>query len=161
MKSLFFVAILIVAFSTASFSRQFVAEGKTYTTFGDYKIEKTDALVTIDGKELPAYLVSYQSSTLEVKVVIMEEKKHKDYIVLSKKLSVQYVDNKKYFGVEKVSKSLKAEGYSLTDAALNKSEYFSQKVLNSGNSSDIENIRLIAAYFPMLLKETRKATASM
>ncbi len=74
--------------------------------------------------------------------------------MLSEKLSVQYVYNEKYLGVENLDKTLQIDRYLITNTALNKSEYFHQKVLASGERSDLENIQLIAVYFPMLLKET-------
>ena len=42
MKKMFFTALLTVAFGSASFSREFVAEGKTYSALGDYRIEIAD-----------------------------------------------------------------------------------------------------------------------
>jgi hypothetical protein len=161
MKRLFFAALLIVAFSSASFSREFVTGGKTHTVLGDYKIELAENPVTINGEEFKAFVISYQNSPLEVKVVITNGQKCKNYIVLSDKLSVQYVCNQNYFGVEMLDKSLEKDGYSTSEAALNKSEYFHQKVLAPGKRGEIENTQLIAAYFPMLIKDTEKFLGAM
>jgi hypothetical protein len=38
MKRVILIAGLIVAVNLASYARKFVAEGKTYTSLGDYKI---------------------------------------------------------------------------------------------------------------------------
>ncbi len=153
MKKLLFAGLLLVAFSTASFAREVVATGKTYTTLGDYKIEVADNPVTINGEELKAFVISYQNSPMEVTVAVRKGKKCKDYIVLSDKLSVQYVCNKDYFGVQMLDKSLDCEGYSTSDEFLNRSEYFHQKVLNQGQNDELENTQMIAAYFPMLVKD--------
>jgi hypothetical protein len=153
MKRMFFAALLIVAFSTASFSREFVASGKTYSALGDYKIKIADNPVAINGNQLKAYVISYQNSPMEVKVVIRKDKECKNYIVLSDKLSVEYVCNGDYFGVQKLEKSLEKDGYATSDEALNRSEYFHQKLLVQGRQDDIEATKLIAAYFPMLFKE--------
>jgi hypothetical protein len=161
MKRMFFAALLLVAFSSASFSREFVAGGKTYSALGDYKIEIADNPVTINGEQLKAFVISYQNSQMEVTVVIKKDKKCKNYIVLSDKLSVQYVCNENYFGVEKLDKSLEKDGYSTSDASLNRSEYFHQKVLAPGMRGEIENAQLIAAYFPLLLKDFNEAVATM
>jgi hypothetical protein len=160
MKRMFFAAILIVAFSTASFSREYVAGGKTHSAFGDYKIEIADKPVTINGEDLKAFVISYQNSPLEVTVVISKDKKCKNYIVLSEKLSVQYVCNENYFGVQKLDKSLEINGYTTSDAALNRSEYFHQKVIAPGKRGEIENTQLIAAYFPMLIKSSDEVLAA-
>jgi hypothetical protein len=103
-------------------------------------------------------VISYQNSPMEVKVVIRKDKTCKNYIVLSDKLSVQYVCNGDYFGVQKLEKSLEKEGYATSDEALNRSEYFHQKLIAQGKQGEIEAARLIAAYFPMLIKEELVAT---
>jgi hypothetical protein len=158
MKRMFFAALLIVAFSSASFSREFVAGGKTHTALGDYKIEIADNPVIINGEELKAYVISYQNSPLEVKVVVKKDKKCKNYIVLSDKLSVMYVCNGDYFGVQKLDKSLQMAGLTTSDEALNRSEYYHQKLLVQGKQGDVEAAQLIAAYFPMLVKDELVAT---
>lgn len=158
MKRILTAALLIVAFSTASFSREFVVGGKTHTTLGDYKIELADKPVVINGEELKAYVISYQNSPLEVKVAIRKDKKCKNYIVLSDKLSVQYVCNGSYFGVQRLDKSFEKDGLTTSDQALNRSEYFHQKLIAPGVQTEVENTQLIAAYFPMLIKEEMVAT---
>jgi hypothetical protein len=151
MKKLLFAALLLTVFSSASYSREFVATGKTHSTFGDYKIELSDKPVVINGEALKTYVISYQNSPLEVTVVIRKDKKCKNYFALSDKLSVQYVCNGAFFGVQKLDKSLEKDGYTTSDAALNKSEYFHQKLIVSGQTGEIANTQLIAAYFPMLI----------
>jgi hypothetical protein len=160
MKKMFFAAVLIVAFSTASFTRDYVAAGKTHTALGDYKIEIADNPVTLNGEKFKAFVISYQNSPMEVTLVIRNGEKCKNYLVLSEKLSIQYVCNESYFGVQKLDKSLEKDGYTTSDNALNRSEYFHQKVLAPGKRGEIENAQLIAAYFPMLLNDTEKALAS-
>jgi hypothetical protein len=158
MKKLLFAGLLIIAFGTAAFSREFVASGKTYTTFGDYKIELADNPVTINGEQLKTYIISYQNSPMEVKVVIQKSKNCKNFIVLSDKLSVQYVCNGNYFGVQKLDKSYEKEGMVTSEKALNKIEYFHQKLLIPGKQPELDNTKLIAAYFPMLIKEDLTAS---
>jgi hypothetical protein len=155
MKRILFAALMMV--STASFSREFVASGKTHTAFGDYKIEVADNPVTINGQQLKAYVISYQNSPVEVKVVIRKDKKCKNYIVLSDKLSVQYVCNGDYFGVQKIEKSLENEGYKTSDDALNRTEYFHQKLIARGPQEEVLSTQLIAVYFPMLIRDNLTA----
>jgi hypothetical protein len=158
MKRMFFAALLIVAFSSASFSREFVAGGKTHSALGDYKIELADNPVVINGEELKAYVITYQNSPMEVKVVIKKDKKCKNYIVLSDKLSVQYVCNGDYFGVQKLDKSLQIDGLTTSDEALNRTEYYHQKLIVQGKQGEVEATQLIAAFFPMLVKDELVAT---
>jgi len=151
MKRVFFAAVLLTVFSVASFARELVAEGKTNTGMGNYKIEVADNPLVINGEKFKAYVISYQNSPLEVKVAIKKERGCKKYIVLSEKLSVQYVCNPNYFGVERLDKSYESAGFATTDASLNRSEYFHQKVITSGQNCELDNTMLIASYFPMLI----------
>lgn len=48
----------------------------------------------------------------------------------------------------------------MADNALNRSEYFHQKVLTSSNNTVLENTMLIAAYFPVLVKDFNSILAS-
>ena len=121
---------------------------------GDYKIETTDNPILMKGQDCKAYLVSYANSPLEVTVVVCKDRKCKRFVVLSDKLSVQYVCNQDYFGVERLDKSFEEEGYATNDAELNKLEYFHQKVLGPGQKGDLEATQLVAAYFPFLLTST-------
>jgi hypothetical protein len=161
MKRLFFAALLTIVISSASFSREFIAGGKTHSALGDYKIEIADKPVIINGEELKTFVISYQNSPMEVTVVIRKGKNCRNYIVLSDKLSVQYVCNDNYFGVEKLDKTLAREGYATSDEALNRSEYFHQKVLAPGKRSEVENAHLIASFFPMLIKDTKETLATL
>jgi hypothetical protein len=160
MKRMFFAALLLVAFSNASFTKELVAEGRTFSVLGDYKIELADNPVIINGQEFKAFVISYQNNPLEVKVAVSKDRNGKKYVVLSDKLSVQYVCNDNYFGVERLDKSFEKDGYSTSDAALNRNEYFHQKVLTSGQGSEIDNTRLIAAYFPKLINSSSETTSA-
>jgi hypothetical protein len=153
MKRMFFAALLFVAFSSVSFSREFVAEGKTYSALGDYKIKLADNPVTINGVQLKAYVISYENSPMEVKVAIMKDKKCKNYIVLSDKLSIKYVCNGDYFGVQKLGKSFEKDGILTSEESLNRSEYFHQRLIAQGKQDEVEATQLIAAYFPMLIND--------
>jgi hypothetical protein len=151
MKRLFLVAAFIIAISIASFARKFVAEGKTYSSLGDYKIEMADSPVILNGKELKAFIISYANSNMEVTVAIDKSRKGMKYYVLSNNLSVQYICRDGYFGVAKLGKELEKDGYKTSESALSRGEYFHQKVITTGSACDLDNSKLIAAYFPMLI----------
>jgi hypothetical protein len=151
MKRVFFAVVLVVAMTTTSFSKELVAEGKTHSALGDYKIEIADNPVKISGVDHKAFVISYQNTPMQVTVVVTKGKGCKNYVVLSDKLSIQYVCNENYFGVKLLDPSFEKDGFKTSTAALNKSEYFHQKAITSGTSSEVENTMLIAAYFPLLL----------
>jgi hypothetical protein len=81
------------------------------------------------------------------------------YLVLSDKLSVQYVCNANSFGVEKIDTSFQKEGYNTSDSNLNRNEYFQQKILVPGRIGEKEAITLIASYFPLLLNTNQSTLA--
>ena len=161
MKRILFAVTLILALSTASFAGGFVAGGKTHTTIGDYKIEVADNPITINGQQLTTYQITYENSPMKVLVAVRNDKKCKTYIVLSDVLSVQYICNGDYFGVQMLDKpleSLNKDGYATSVGAMDKSEYFHQKLIVPGKQTELASTELIAAYFPMLIKDEMIAT---
>jgi hypothetical protein len=151
MKKMILTAVLVSIITTVSFGKKVVAEGKTFSALGDYKIETADNPFQMKGEGCRAFIISYENTPLEVTVVVCKERNCKKYVVLSDKLSVQYVCNSHYFGVEKLDKSLESEGFKTSDANLNRIEYFHQKVLGPGQMAELDATRTIAAYFPHLL----------
>jgi hypothetical protein len=162
MKVMILTTVLTFVLSTVSLAGKIVAEGKTYSALGDYTIELADNQVPLNGIDCKAYKISYENTSMDVTMLIYKDKasKCKKYVVLSDQLSVQYVCNDQYFGVEKLDKSLQAEGFATTDAGLNRTEYFHQKVIGVGHQEEYEATKLVAAYFPFLLNDTDKTTAN-
>ena len=161
MKRILLISILVLATFTAVSARKFVAGGNTYSALGEYKLEISDNPVMLKGKELKAFIITYQNSEMEVTIAFDKTKKGMTYYVLSPALSIKYVCNGDYFGVAKLDdKELNGEGYRTSDSALNRSEYFHQKVITRGANCDLENSKLIAAYFPMLLNNFENIIAS-
>ncbi len=152
MKRVTFILTLILAVSLTSFANKKVATGKTYSPLGNYKVERIDFSTDLLGEESATYLITYENSPLEVTVVVDKEKNCKTYLVISEDLTVQYVCNENYFGVEKVSKKYAKEGLLTNDLNLDRKEYFGQKVLSRGTMSEVESASMIACFFPKLLK---------
>jgi hypothetical protein len=151
MKRISLTLLMIAAICTTSFARKFVAEGKTYSDLGNYKIEVDDQYMMVNGKSHKPYVITYENSGLELRVAVDMERGRKIYYVLSDVLSVKYVSNRDYFGVERLGKEIEKDGFRTSDSALNREEYFHQKALTTGRSWRKNNTKLIAAYFPMLL----------
>ena len=151
MKRMILSAVLVLAISAVSFAQKVLAEGKTYSALGDYTVSKTDNPIGMLGNECKAYVIRYENTPMEVTVVVCKDKKCKKFVVLSDKLSVQYVCNSHYFGVERLDKSFEKEGYKTEDAGLNRVEYFHQKVLGPGQIAEMDATTTIAAFFPFLL----------
>jgi hypothetical protein len=160
MKRFFLATVLIFAISLTSFARKLVSEGQSYTALGSYKIEIADNPVKLMGKEMKAFIISYANTNMEVTVAFDKGRKGMTYYVLSPTLAVKYVCNGSYFGVQKLGTELEGDGYRTSDSALNRSEYFHQKVLTTGGSCDLENSRLIAGFFPMLINNYENILAA-
>jgi hypothetical protein len=159
MKRIFLTTMLIVTACLSSSATKQVAKGDTHTTFGNYLIEKAAGQVTLNGKALDAFIITYDNSDTRVTVAIEKTGKCKKYYVLSDKLSVQYVCNTQYFGIERLGKELEKEGYKTSDIFLNRQQYFHQRVLSAGNNGDLDNSKLIAAYFPLLMNNENPLAA--
>jgi predicted transcriptional regulator len=79
--------------------------------------------------------------------------KNKKYYVLSDNQSVQYVCNRNYFCLGLLDKQLEKEGYKTSVEKLDNKKYFYQKIITRDKLSDRENLNLISAYYPFLLKD--------
>jgi hypothetical protein len=153
MKRMILTALLIILVSAAMFARKFVAEGKTFTAMGNFRIETADKPFVLNGIELNTYVITYDNSKMSLTIAIAKDRKCLRYLTLSDKLSVQYVCNGNYFGVEKLDAKYGKDGLKTSDAGLNRSAYFHQKVLSSGYIESIDCMRLIGAYFPELIND--------
>jgi hypothetical protein len=160
MKKIISTAVLILIISTAALAKKSVAEGKTYTALGDYRIEKLDNSICVNGENCKAYKISYSNTPMQVKVIVVKDKKSRKYIVVSDKLSVQYAWNEYYFGIGRIDKSLSDQGFKTTDENLNRAEYFNQRVLGPGLLMDQESARMIAAFYPLLLTPDESMVAA-
>ena len=94
MKRIILIAGLILTVSLASYARKLVAEGKTFSAMGNYKIEIDDKYMMINGKQHKPFVVTYGNSNLEVRVAVDMDKTGKKYYVISDNLCVQYVFNR-------------------------------------------------------------------
>jgi hypothetical protein len=160
MKRIVFLAVMIFAVSLATFAGKFVAEGKTFSALGNYRIETADNPVMLNGKELKAFIISFENSKMNVTVASDKNKKGMTYYVLSDNLSVKYICNGEYFGVARLDKELEKDGYKTSDAALNRLEYFHQRVITADVNCDLDNLKLIAAYYPMLINDYENMLAA-
>jgi hypothetical protein len=151
MKRMLFTLGLVLVFCLSASARKFVAEGQTFSALGNYKIETSDNEMTIAGKQLKAFVISYANSRMEVTVVFDKNRTGLNYYVLSDNLCIQYVCKNGSLGVAKLDKTLEKDGLKTSESALNRGEYFHQKVISIGSKCDLENTKLIAAFFPMLI----------
>ena len=153
MKRIVLTTALILIISLASFANQLLSQGHSNSQFGDYKIETLDNRMPFKDKELDLYQITYEKNGLTVIVALDKEKKCKKYYVLSEKLPIQYECNGVYFGVKLLDNDLLYNGFPITLDSVNKTEYYSQRVLATGITDTLDHLNLIAAYYPGLYKE--------
>ena len=153
MKRITLIALLLITVSMVSMGNNIVAKGQSNTAFGDYKIEKLDDHMVLNGKELDQYMITYEKTNIKVMVVIDKQKKCKKYYVLTDKLPVQYECNGTYFGIKKLDKDLSAKGFTTSLDNLNREEFYHQKVLTKETTATLDHLHLIASYYPGLFKE--------
>ena len=160
MKRMMLTALLIIVISAASFGRKLVAEGKTFTAMGNFKIETADKPLVINGVSLDTYVITYDNSKMSVTIAIDKDRKCKRYLTISDKLSVQYVCYGTHFGIEKLNEKYAKDGFKTSESSLNRSAYFHQKVLVQGQIDPITCMKLIGAYYPELLNDLENVLAS-
>jgi hypothetical protein len=159
MKKIVLITGLIVTISLSTYARKLVAEGNTYSALGKYKIEMDDNYVTLNGLQHKPYVISFENTKMQVRVAVTMKWGSRIYYVLSDDLSVQYVSNRNYFGVERLGSELEKDGYTTSDSKLNRTQYYRQKVITGGDEWRKDKTALIAAFFPMLLNNTEDALA--
>ena len=152
MKRIVLTTALILIISLASFANQLLSQGHSNSQFGDYKIEALDNRMPFKDKELDLYQITYEKNGLTVVVALDKDKKCKKYYVLSEKLPIQYECNGIYFGVKLLDNDLLYNGFPITLDSVNKTEFYSQRVLATGITDTLDHLNLIAAYYPGLYK---------
>ncbi|MCU0459950.1 MAG: hypothetical protein MUE37_12780 [Bacteroidales bacterium] len=151
MKTKLFVLFTLLALVPSLQAKRIVLEGQSNTLFGDYRVESFDSPCTFSSKDCMCYLATYNNSDIVVKIVVWKEPLVTKYLVLSDKLSVQYVNNQNYLGVEKLENKFSGEGYSTIDQNMDRLAYFHQKVIRQGKLNEMESLLLIVSYFPQLI----------
>lgn len=131
-----------------------VAEGETNHELGAYIIEKSNAPIISDARILTTYEVSYENSEMTVRIAVdNSDKKCRKFIVVSDNLAMQYDCNGRFFGVKMPEQNYVEDGISGSMINLDRSEYFKQKVLTQKNNTELEQVQLIAVFFPKLIKD--------
>jgi hypothetical protein len=151
MKRIFLTLLLVAGVASLSFGRVIV-KGESNTPFGRYTIEVSDQPLALAGEEMKCYLITYENSPVTVKVYIDKEKKCKNYVVVTDGLSVTYTCDGQFFGVNKVDPKFKSAGIFTDDNLLDRTGYFHQKVIAQGVTAEYDATRLIASYYPALIK---------
>jgi len=153
MKKIFLSAVLILSVFMVSNGNPVVSKGQSNSAFGDYQIiALTDHLV-LNGRELDKYLISYEKPEMKLIVVVDKQKKCRKYYVLSGLLPVEYDCSGSFFGIKKLEQELVDKGFVTDLNNLNKQEYYRQRILTDEHLGTVDQLNLIASYYPGLLNE--------
>lgn len=156
MKKAICLAVLVITSSLVLQAKKPVLKGKTLCALGDFKIENAAESFVFNGEPLETYTVNYENSAKTVRIAVLKEKKCCRYLVISDDLSVQYLRNNFYFGVEKCHTKMKKNGLKTNIDNLDLSAYYHQKVITRENSGKSSYLKLIAAYYPQLVRNYEK-----
>lgn len=151
MKRIVLTTALILIISLASFASQVLFQGNSNSQFGAYIIVALDDRMPFKDRELAQYQITYENGQTVV-VAVDKLEKCKKYYVLSEKLPIQYECNGVYFGVKMLDNNLLYNGFPISLDSVNKTEYYSQRVLARGVNGTLDHLNLIAAYYPGLYK---------
>lgn len=151
MKKVVVVLLLTIFLIPSGIAGKIISSGDSFTKFGKYKIEIAESPFVLNGKELKTYLITYENAGFTLLITADKTGDETKFLTISDALSVQYVSHLTYFGVEKIDQKYVASALKTSDSALNRYEYFRQKVLSSREVTELGKIKLIAAYYPALL----------
>ena len=152
MKNVFSLSTVFVAAFAVAIAGQVVIKGKTNTPLGVYTVEKSPDPVMIGDQELETYIISYENSEKQVKVAIDKEKKCKKYLVCCEDMSIQYICNNEYFGIEKLDRKYTKEGYQTDIHRINQGAFYHQRIITREDKTDRNCLGLIAVYYPQLIR---------
>lgn len=161
MKKLVFIALISVMSGFAVKAEKVVLKGDSHNALGKYVIEKTDDLVELNGKNLPAYIIRFENTDQVITVAVDKDKRSnvKNFIVLGDNLNMQYKCKESYFGVSNMDKKYLKAGIKSDQKNLDRAAYYHQKILTRSNPSDRNCLGLIASYYPLLVSDYQKAFA--
>jgi len=151
MKRIILAFMFLACVATLTYGRK-VAEGLSNSSLGKYTIEALDEPFMLAGEAMKCFEITYENSPMTVRVIVDKDKKCRNFLVVSDKLSVMYTCNNEYFGVNKVDKKYAKAGFTTDDASLDRADYFHQKLIVRGYTGEIDAARLIASYYPDLIK---------
>jgi hypothetical protein len=151
MKKAVVILLLTIILIPSGIAGKLISSGDSFTRFGKYKIEIADSPFILNGKELKTYLISYENAGFTLRVTSDKSGDELKYLTISDALSVQYVSHMTHFGVEKIDQKYVTSALKTSDSALNRYQYFRQRVITNREVTELEKIQLIAAYYPALL----------
>ncbi|TAJ15719.1 hypothetical protein DMA11_00525 [Marinilabiliaceae bacterium JC017] len=149
LKSVFAIAFFISAtFTTLATDK---IEGSSNTKLGNYFIEKADTQIQHEGVAIKTYVLNYENFKKEILIGVEDGKKCKNFHVRIDDMEIIYSCEKSQFGARKLPKQKDTQVN--VKEAIDRQQFFYQKVITQKPKTEEELLGLIACYFPKLLKE--------
>jgi hypothetical protein len=151
---LFSIGLFIVGFSaSAKIKDGQVLKGNSLTELGKYSITKSESPMIVDDKAVATYDLIYENASNPVKIGVINEKKHKTFLVRSSEFEAQYTSSHGVFGVKKMDKKYMNLPDVTNEAKINRVSLYAQRVISQNPKSEEDLLGLIACYFPNLVEK--------
>lgn len=153
---LVFLAVFVLIISAIANAR--IKEGQSITgnslsDMGEYNISHADKPIIYGNAVLETYDLVYENATNTIKIGVLDERKCKTFIVRNDRFEIQYTCRNGVFGVRKLEKRFREIPEKEMTMKLDKTNYYSQKIICRGKKSQDEYLGLIACYFPLLVND--------
>lgn len=127
--------------------------GNSNTEFGNFTITPSAEPIMKGKLALETYDLIYDNVKMPVKIGVEQRKNCKNFIVRYPSFEVQYVCNKHGFGVTRIEPGTETVKNVIVDALIDETQFAYQEVILRKAESDEELLKLIACYFPKLMKK--------
>ncbi|RIH62796.1 hypothetical protein D1164_23110 [Mariniphaga sediminis] len=146
------VLLLCAAVSTQAKDGQALT-GNSFTGFGKYVIMEAEVPMMIDNQTVKTYEVEYENAASPVRIGVIKEMNCITFLVRTNEFEVQYSCEKGVFGVKKMNHEYRELPEKECNLKLDKTSFYSQRIISRQNKTDEELLGLIACYFPSLVDE--------
>lgn len=143
------MTVLIGSLTSSAFSTTKI-KGNSNTEMGKYLIEEASAPMILKGQELKTYKLAYENLEQEILIGVEELETCKNFHVVIDDMEIIYACEQGVFGVRRLPK--KRETKADLKVAIDKQQYYYQKVITQKPKTEEELLGLIACYYPILVK---------
>lgn len=152
LTSIFFAIAALLASIFSNEAKALDLTGNSNTWLGNYTISEAAQPIIVKGKTLKTYQLQYANGNSTIYIAVDPQRKCKNYIVRSKRFEAQYSCSKKGLGVKMLARKYASIDLEKNDALINSKQFNMQQRITLTSKSEQEAVKLIACYFPQLIK---------
>ena len=135
-----------------------ITTGTSLTELGDYTIIPSDKQLNVNGETYRAYQLIYEFANKPVTIGIHEvNERCRNFIIRTDDFTLVYVCQEHVFGSCKLDAVYDYYGKKCNQEILDPRQKFAQRVITTNEKTETQLLRLIACYFPDLLKAEIRA----